>query len=78
MSIKEYSHSIYHVSFSLQAIGISVQEEDDDSVLKSFVELVEMVPKLVRPHLTATINLMLKVNVHIYDLLLELLGTLDC
>jgi len=45
----------------VEAIGISVQEEDDDSVLKSFVELVEMVPKLVRPHLTATINLMLKI-----------------
>ncbi|XP_065645184.1 importin-5 isoform X3 [Hydra vulgaris] len=45
----------------LQAIEISVKNEEDDSVLKCFVELVEIAPKLVRSDLQPTINLMLQI-----------------
>jgi hypothetical protein len=45
----------------LEAIDISIKMETDDAVLKAFVELVEMAPKLVRPHLQSTIELMLAV-----------------
>jgi len=43
----------------LEAIAIAAKEESDDNVLKNFVDLVDMAPKIVRPHLQATIDLML-------------------
>jgi len=45
----------------LEMIRISVGLAEDDSLLKSFVEVVELAPKLVRPQLTNTINLMLQI-----------------
>jgi len=45
----------------LEMIRISVTLADDDSLLKSFVEVVELAPKLVRPQLADTINLMLQI-----------------
>ncbi|XP_057301681.1 importin-5-like isoform X2 [Hydractinia symbiolongicarpus] len=45
----------------LEAIGVAVKTESDDAVLKSFVELVEIAPKLVRIHLQPTVTLMLQV-----------------
>jgi len=45
----------------LEMIRISVGLAEDDSLLKSFVEVVELAPKLVRPQLTDTINLMLQI-----------------
>ena len=47
----------------VQAIRIAAQEESDDAVLKNFVDLVEMAPKMVKAHLHATMELMLKVFV---------------
>jgi len=51
----------------LEMISISVSLAEDDSLLKSFVEVVELAPKLVRPQLADTLNLMLQIlsNVNI-------------
>lgn len=51
----------------LEMIRISVGLAEDDSLLKSFVEVVELAPKLVRPQLADTMNLMLQIvsNVNI-------------
>lgn len=46
----------------LEMISISVQQAEDDNLLKSFVEVVELAPKLVKPHLHDTINLMLQIT----------------
>ena len=53
----------------LEMIRISVELAEDDSLLKSFVEVVELAPKLVRPQLADTINLMLQIlaNVNIQN-----------
>lgn len=45
----------------LEAISIAVQEESDDGVLKNFVDLVDLAPKMVKAHLQPTIELMLKI-----------------
>ena len=37
-------------------------EEDDDSVLKSLVELCEDAPKVIRPHLNSVLQLCHKVD----------------
>jgi len=66
----------------LEMIQISVQQAEDDSLLKSFVEVVELAPKLVKPQLQDTITLMLQIasNATIEDnwrhLALEALVTL--
>jgi len=66
----------------LEMIRISVGLAEDDTLLKSFVEVVELAPKLVRPQLADTINLMLQIisNTDIEDnwrrLALESLVTL--
>ena len=44
-----------------QAIGIAVKSEGDDNVLKSFVEMVEVAPKLVKQNLHGTLGMMLEV-----------------
>lgn len=46
----------------LEMISISVQMAEDDNLLKSFVEVVELAPKLVKPQLHDTINLMLQIT----------------
>jgi len=46
----------------LEMISISVQQAEDDNLLKSFVEVVELAPKLVKPQLHDTINLMLQIT----------------
>jgi len=38
-----------------------VKTEGDDNVLKSFVELVEVAPKLVKQNLNGTLSMMLEV-----------------
>jgi len=45
----------------LEMINISVRLAEDDRLLKSFVEVVDLAPKLVRPQLADTINLMLQI-----------------
>jgi len=45
----------------LQAIDTSVKNEEDDAVLKSFVELAEIASSTIRPHIRDTINLMLEI-----------------
>lgn len=47
----------------IQAIGIAVKTEGDDNVLKSFVELVEVAPKLVKQNLNGTLSMMLEVYI---------------
>lgn len=44
-----------------QAVNDSCYQ-NDDSVLKSLVEIADTVPKYLRPHLEATLQLSLKVN----------------
>ena len=39
-----------------------MKEDGDDAVLKSFVELAETAPKLLKPHVQDTIMLMLQVR----------------
>jgi len=46
----------------LEMISISVQQAEDDNLLKSFVEVVELAPKLVKPQLHDTVNLMLQIS----------------
>lgn len=46
----------------LEMIRISVGLAEDDSLLKSFLEVVELAPKLVKPQLNDTINLMLQIT----------------
>jgi len=46
----------------LEMIGISVTQATDDNLLKSFVEVVELAPKLVKPQLHNTITLMLDIT----------------
>ena len=45
-----------------QAIDASVKNEEDDSVLKGFVEVAETAPKVMKPHIQESINLMLLVS----------------
>eukprot|EP00111_Clytia_hemisphaerica_P019077 TCONS_00056356-protein len=45
----------------LEAIGIAVKSEGDDNVLKSFVEMVEVAPKLVKQNLHGTLGMMLEI-----------------
>lgn len=49
------------MNLCLQAIGLAVKSEGDDSVLKSFVEMVEIAPKLVKQNLHGTLGMMLEV-----------------
>ena len=50
------------LSFFSKAIELSVKNEDEDSVLKGFVELAETAPKVFKAHLQDVINLMLMVS----------------
>lgn len=47
--------------YLLQAVNESCYQ-NDDSVLKSLVEIADTVPKYLRPHLEATLQLSLKVS----------------
>ncbi|CAI8000480.1 Importin-5 [Geodia barretti] len=44
----------------LAIVGKSVEGQEDDSLLKAFIDLGEQCPKFMRPQLDATIELMLK------------------
>ena len=39
-----------------------MKNEEDDSVLKGFVEVAETAPKVMKPHIQESINLMLLVS----------------
>jgi hypothetical protein len=45
----------------LAIVGKSVEGQEDDSLLKAFIDLGEQCPKFLRPQLDATIELMLKI-----------------
>lgn len=47
----------------LQAVNDSCYQ-NDDSVLKSLVEIADTVPKYLRPHLEPTLQLSLKVSLY--------------
>ena len=57
-----------------------MEGQEDDSLLKAFIDLGEQCPKFLRPQLDATIELMLKVLGHyILDLYgLEKVRLLNC
>eukprot|EP00794_Sanderia_malayensis_P010931 gene10931-12092_t len=62
-SVEETKHKLFAdlVPFILQALEASVKNEDDDAVLKGFVELADTGPKAIKPHLIDSINLMLMI-----------------
>ena len=46
----------------MQIVGKSVEGQEDDSLLKAFIDLGEQCPKFLRSQLEAVIELMLKVR----------------
>lgn len=57
----KYQSFVEIVPHILKSIEYSVKSESDDSLLKAFVELVEVAPKLMRPTLHKTLELMLAI-----------------
>ena len=54
--------SEYFLLIILQAIEASVKSEEDDAVLKGFVELAETAPQVVKPNIQNAVTLMLHVS----------------
>ncbi|XP_071950516.1 importin-5-like [Antedon mediterranea] len=55
-------HFLYLTPGLLKAVELCIGQQDDDALLKAFIELVETVPKMIRPHLPQVLTMFLVIT----------------